>query len=363
MNQTLELLQRFSEACGPPGGEEPVARLVRDYLGPFCQLSRDGLGSVLAEKPGTSPRPRLMLAAHLDEIGFMVQSITAQGYLRLQALGGWTPSLAPGMRLLISGARGEVEGIVSTVPIHHQGDNKKEVKIEDLLVDVGAASAAEVGELGVEVGNLIVPRGGLAILNRDLYLNKAWDDRVGVAAMVTALLELRQQAHPNTIIAAATVQEEVGVRGATTAVEVVRPDAAIVLEGPPADDYPGLISEPQGAVGGGCQIRLFDPSIIVPRPFWQMAVRLAQEKDIPHQLAVRRSGSTDARVIHLAQGGIPTLILGVPVRYAHSGTGLIHRRDFDAMVALVTALIQELDQAAVQGLRCPSNTTEAAGGG
>ncbi len=351
MDVTLELLRNLSNAFGPPGGEEPVAMLVTEYLRPYCRVSRDGLGSVLGAKPGDSARPRLMLAAHMDEIGFMVQAVTAAGYCRLQALGSWTPGLVPGQRLIIQGARGSVEGIVATVPVHHQSQEKKEIKIEDLLVDVGARSAAEVRQLGVGVGDLLVPRGDFAMFNDNLYLNKAWDDRVGVAAMIAALRALPETGHPNTVVAAATVQEEVGVRGAAAAVELVRPDAAIVLEGPPADDYPGLVSEPQGAVGGGCQIRVFDPSIIVPRPFWQRAVELAREHGVTHQLAVRRSGSTDARVIHLAQGGIPTLILGVPVRYAHTGAGLIHRQDFEAMVTLVVALIRDLDASRLEKLR------------
>ena len=169
--------------------------------------------------------------------------------------------------------------------------------------------------------------------------------------MIAVLQRFQERLHPNTILAAGTVQEEVGCRGAATAVEAVRPDIAIVLEGPPADDLPGLSPDPpQGALGKGVQIRLFDPTIIVPQKFWRWVVDLAQRRNIPHQLAVRRSGATDARAIHLAHGGIPTIILGVPVRYAHSAAGMIQQQDFEAMVDLTTAIVEELDEARLQTL-------------
>jgi putative aminopeptidase FrvX len=344
MTAYVELLQTLSDGFGPPGGEGPVARLVEQYVQSFCQLSRDGLGSVLAEKAG-KPRPRLMLAAHLDEIGFMVQGVTAQGYLRLQALGGWEPAWLPGQRLIIQTAAGPWEGVVAATPIHFKKEKHKEVKVEDLLVDIGAADAAAVGAMGVGLGDLAVPRSGFAVLHDTILLNKAWDDRVGVAAMIAVLQRFQDRVHPNTIIGAGTVQEEVGSRGAACAVEAAKPDLAIVLEGPPADDQPGVTSDPpQGALGKGVQIRLFDPSIIVPQKLWRWVVELAGQRRIPYQLAVRRSGATDARAIHLAHGGIPTIILGVPVRYAHSAAGMIQYQDFAAMVDLTAAIVEELDE-------------------
>ncbi len=351
MTPFVELLRIFSESFGPPGGEGPVAQLVEQYLQPFCQLSRDGLGSVLAEKAGQHRQPRLMLAAHLDEIGFMVQGVTPQGYLRLQALGGWEPTWLPGQRLIIQTLSGPREGVVAATPVHFRKENKKELKIEDLLVDIGAATATEVQGLGVSLGDLAVPRGGFTILNDNFLVNKAWDDRVGVAALVAVLQRFQDRPHPNTILAAGTVQEEVGCRGAATAVETAKPDIAIVLEGPPADDLPGLTPDPpQGALGKGVQIRLFDPTIIVPQKFWRWVVELAQRRHISYQLAVRRSGATDARAIHLAHGGIPTIILGVPVRYAHSAAGMIQQQDFAAIVELTTAIVEELDEARLQTL-------------
>jgi endoglucanase len=349
MENLLELLKELSSCPGPPGGEEPVARIIRRRLQPDCQIQRDGLGSLIAVKKGRRKQPLIMLSAHMDEVGFMVQNITDTGYLRLQPLGGWIASHLPGQRLHIHGSKGAIEGIVASVPPHFRKEQKGELKMEDLLVDVGAASKEEVASLGLQLGDLITPLSSFAVYNNKLLANKAWDDRVGCSVMVAAIKHLTT--HPNTVVAAATVQEEVGARGAMTAVEVVKPNVAVVLEGTPADDVPGVTRDnPQGALGKGCQIRLYDPSTIIHRHFWQWVTQLAQEHNIVHQLAVRQSGATDARSIHLAQGGIPTVVLAVPVRYAHSHSGLIHLDDVQATFDLAVAILENLDAKTLKSL-------------
>ena len=349
MKDLIELLEQLSSCPGPPGGEEPVARIIRHHLEPNCEIQRDGLGSLFAVKQGNGKRPRIMLTAHMDEVGFMLQSITEAGYLRLQPLGGWIANNLPGQRLHIHGSKGVVEGIVAAVPPHFIKEQKSELKVEDLLVDVGAASTEEVTSLGLQLGDLITPASHFAIYNDRLMANKAWDDRIGCAVLVAAMKQLTT--HPNTVVATATVQEEVGSRGAVTAVEVVKPQAAIVLEGAPADDLPGIARDkPQGALGKGCQIRLYDPSTIIHRRFWQWVKELASEGNIAHQLAVRQSGATDARAIHVAQGGIPTVVLAVPVRYAHGHSGLIHIEDFHATLALTVAVLENLDKETLKSL-------------
>jgi endoglucanase len=349
MKDLVDLLQELSSCPGPPGGEEPVATIIRKHLEPSCQIQRDGLGSLIATKQGTRKQPRLMLTAHMDEVGFMLQNITDGGYLRLQPLGGWIASNLPGQRVHIHGSKGAVEGIVAAVPPHFKKEQKSELKAEDLLVDVGAASKKEIASLGLQLGDLITPVSHFAIYNKKLLANKAWDDRVGCAVLVAAMKKLNK--HPNTVVAAATVQEEVGSRGAVTAVEVTKPQAAIVLEGPPADDLPGVAKDsPQGALGRGCQIRLYDPSTIIHRSFWRWVTELAQKHKIAHQLAVRQSGATDARAIHMAQGGIPTVVLGVPVRHAHSHSGLIHLDDFQATFDLTMVILENLDNKILKSL-------------
>ena len=349
MKDMLKLLEELSSSSGPPGGEEPVAQLIRHHLQPHCKIQRDGLGSLIAAREGSKKQPRIMLTAHMDEVGFMLQNITHEGYLRLQPLGGWVAGHLPGQRLNVHGAKGSVEGIIASIPPHFIKEQKSEIKVEDLLLDVGAASKEDVASLGLQLGDLITPVSRFAVFNKKLLANKAWDDRVGCAVLVAAMKQLNK--HPNTVVAAATVQEEVGSRGAVTAVEVVRPQAAIVLEGPPADDVPGVAKDsPQGALGKGCQIRLYDPSTIIHRRFWGWTAELAKKRKIPHQLAVRQSGATDARAIHMAQGGIPTIVLGVPVRHAHSHSGLVHVDDVQATLSLTVAILENLDSKILKSL-------------
>jgi len=349
MKHMLDLLEVLSTCPGPPGGEEPVARLIRRHLEPWCKITRDGLGSLIAEKTGTRDKPRVMLTAHMDEVGFIVQNITSQGYLRLQPLGGWFAGQLPGQRLHIHGSRGPAEGIIGAVPPHFRKEEKGEIKIDELLVDVGASSPEEVESLGLRIGDLVTPVSRFAVFNNKLLANKAWDDRVGCAVLVAAMGQLGN--HPNTVVATATVQEELGSRGAVTAVEVARPQVAVVLEGPPADDFPGIAKDnPQGVLGKGCQVRLYDPSTIIHRRFWEWVIDLARERNLPHQIAVRQTGATDAKAIHLAQGGIPTVVLGVPVRHAHSHSGLIHVDDVQATLALTLAILEEIDEAVFASL-------------
>jgi endoglucanase len=342
--EACELLAELSSCAGPPSGEERVAVLIRKHLADFCQITHDGLGSLLAEKAGSQSRPRLLLAAHMDEIGFMVQSITDQGLLRLQPLGSWNTDALAATRLVIHTGKGDLPAVIPAIPPHFRKNGEDKEKQPDILADLGAFSREEVFERGVMLGDLVTPAPLFQHFTAHILANKAWDDRVGCAAMVLAMKHLVNVAHIPTVIAAATVQEEVGTRGATTAVEVARPDLAIVLEGAPADDLPGLAKDkPQGALGQGCQIRLYDPTTIINRKFWQWVQQLAADHSIPHQLAVRQSGATDARPIHISCGGIPTLILSTPVRYIHSPTALLHLGDFEATVALLKVILETLN--------------------
>jgi putative aminopeptidase FrvX len=340
----LPLLMELSSCPGPPGGEQQVARLIQSQLEDFCDIRYDGLGSLLAEKPGRLERPRLLLCAHMDEIGFMVQSITDKGFLRLQPLGSWNTLALAASRLVIHTGKGDVPGVIPAIPPHFKKQAESQRDTDEILADLGVFSRQEVQEVGVMLGDLVTPAPRFDIFGLKVVANKAWDDRAGCAAMVLAMQHLDKKVHSATVIAAGTVQEEVGGRGATTAVEVAKPDLAIVLEGAPADDLPGLAKdEPQGALGRGCQIRLYDPTTIVNRKLWQWARDLAAGHNIPHQLAVRQSGSTDARPIHVAHGGIPTLVLATPVRYIHSPVGLLHLDDFEATVALLKIIVETLD--------------------
>src|SRR5512138_756767 len=246
MDSTEQLLKELTEAHGVPGYESPIRAIVRKYMDPFGALSQDKIGSVICEKKGQSDSPRVMLAGHMDEIGFMVRQVTKEGFIKFLPLGGWFDQVLLGQRVLIKGSQGDVTGVIGAKPPHLLGpdERSKVVVRKDMYIDIGATSEAEVLLAGVQLGDPVIPAAGFEILaGGQTYLSKAFDDRVGVALMVSALEQLKGRPHANTVYAAATVMEEVGLRGASTAVEAILPDVAIILESDIAGDVPGIKPE------------------------------------------------------------------------------------------------------------------------
>ncbi len=351
--KAIKLLRALSEAHGAPGNETAVREIFQDQLpGPF---SSDRTGSICCTLPGTKEAPRIMLAAHLDEIGFAVQNITADGFIRITPLGGWWSHtlLSQRVRILTSSGK-EVIGVIASTPVHFlpQAARNKVIPLDKMLVDVGAKDKAQVtGKLGISLGDPIVPDVPFTqMANPDIAMGKAFDNRVGVATAILATQALAGKAHPNSLFSVGTAQEEVGVRGATTAARLVKPDLCLVLEGPPADDAPGFNrAESQGKLGAGVQLRLLDPTAIMNRGLTDFIQKVAKQSKIPLQIAVRSSGGTDARAVHLSDIGVPTAVLGVPARYIHNHNGLVDVNDLIAAVKLVTVLVHRLDQKVVKG--------------
>ncbi len=350
----LRLLTKLGDAHGASGCEGAVRRIFRDEVG--GDLRTDKLGSIICERKGSAEKPAIMVSGHMDEVGFAVQTITKSGLIKFTPLGGWWPHtiLAQRMRILTrSGA--EIIGAVGAKPPHFLAESERDkvMKIDDMFLDVGASSAEEATQsFGIELGDPIVPWSPFTPMhNPDLLLSKAFDNRVGMALTIQMLQMLDGQSHPNTVFGVGTVQEEVGVRGAQTAAFSVNPDAAIVLEGAPADDHPSFpVDERQGELGRGPQIRLMDPSAIMHRKFTRHVIDIARANNIPYQVAVRKSGGTDARAIHLHGAGVPTVVVSVPARYIHTHNTIIHIEDYLSALQLVLAIIQSLDETTLRGV-------------
>ncbi len=355
----IELLARLSEAHGAPGTEHAVRAIFREEVG--LPTWTDRFGNIFARRTGTRNSPRIMVTGHMDEVGFVVQAVTRGGLLKIASLGGWWSHVLLAQRVRVLTRTGEeVPGVISAKPPHFLGEAELEkvMKIEDLFIDVGAEDAAEVAEMfGIGIGDPVVPDTRfLRMRAGSLLLGKAFDNRVGLALTILSLRALATVDHPNEVVGVGTVQEEVGMRGAQTAAHEVDPDAAIVLEGTPADDFPGMPEEERQAIlGKGAQIRILDPSAILNRRFVELAVATAKRHAIPHQLAVRRSGGTDAKAIHLHARGVPTIVLGVPARYIHTPQSLIHAEDYQNTLKLVIELLRSLDPETVQGLQSYSS--------
>ncbi len=351
---SVALLQSLAEAPGASGSEAPVRAIFESQLAACGVLRRDKLGSAICARPGSGPR--VMLTAHLDEVGFAVQHITSKGYLKIVALGGWWTHNLLAQRVQVINVRGQaVLGIIASTPPHFlsEGQRDKVLPLESLFVDIGASSAQQaMEEFGIALGDPIVPVSEFTHLaNPDLVVCKAFDNRIGCAVMIETMLRLQKVKLSCALTAVGTVQEEVGCRGAVTAAASVKPDLALILEGTPADDTPGMNSEEsQGSVGRGPQIRLLDPTALMNRPLAAFLQKIAQQVNVPVQLAVRRSGGTDAKSIHLAGEGVPCVVIGVPARYIHSHNSIVSLTDYGHTIQLMVAAISALDAKTVASI-------------
>jgi endoglucanase len=354
MDSIEKLLKDLTETHGVPGYEFPIRATVRKYMQPFGKLSQDKVGSVICEKKGSAEAPRVMLAGHMDEIGFMVKQISKEGFIKFIPLGGWFDQVLLGQRVLIKTAKGDVAGVIGAKPPHllSAEERQKVVLRKDMYIDIGASSEAEVQEAGVQLGDPIVPRADFQILaNGKTYLSKGFDDRVGVALMVSALESLKDRSHPNTVYATATVMEEVGLRGATTSVELVRPDVAIILEADIAGDVPGIKPEESSVkLGGGPSLVIYDARMIPNIKLRDLVLETGRQVGVNLQLSSLEGGATDGSAIHLYKTGVPTVVLCVPARHIHSHSSIIHRSDYDDCVKLLVELITRLDKQQVEAL-------------
>lgn len=370
-SEAERLLEAYTNAPGAPGHEDVVRRLFHDELAAASDkhgFSTDGNGSIMCRRlQDPEESPRVMLTAHMDEVGFMVQNITVEGFLRLAPLGGWWTHTLPGQGVEVITADGSrIPGCIGATPPHmlKEQDRNKVMELDTLYVDIGATGREEATEtFGVQLGDSIIPATRFTRLrNPDLLMAKAFDNRVGMALLTQAMQEHCDAALSCRLLGVATVQEEVGCRGAKTAAALARPDVALVLEGPPADDMPGANrDEAQGVLGNGVQIRLLDPRAISSRRLSELAIRTAREEAIPHQVTVRRGGGTDASAIQLHDLGVPAVVLGVPARYIHSHHSIIHLQDYLAALALVEALLKRMDRVTVAGLTGFLETESASG--
>jgi len=348
-----QMVIELSEAFGPSGFEGEVRQKIESFVGNYTNVTYDQFGSLIAVHSGVSVYPKVMLAAHMDEVGLMVRGILPGGELRAVMLGSWWPPALLAQPVVIRSCGGDHLGVIGAKPPHYlrEDERNRQLKLDDLYIDVGARSAAEVQAMGIKPGDPVVPAVKTRPLSgQSVYMGKAFDDRVGCVVLANVLQSLDAR-HPNQVVGVATVQEEVGLRGAKAISPVVQPDICIVLEGVPADDFPGG-SIVQGRMGGGPQIRRFDPTMIANQALVNLMVDTAEQCGIPYQIAVRESGGTDASAVQVhTPGGVPTTVIGIPVRYAHSHHGMIDIRDVAHTVTLVKAVIDRLDEKTVNHLK------------
>ncbi len=350
-----KLLKRLTESFGPSGFEREPASIVKGEMeswGDSSEVSK--LGSVVFKRKGTSESPRVLLAGHIDEVGFCVTGIHETGFLTFTPLGGWFDQVLLGQRVIIRTREGKLQGVIAATPPHllPEEERKKVIKIKDMYIDIGTSSKEESQGLGVRIGDPVMPLSPFSVLRGgEVAMGKAFDDRIGAFISMEVVRELGQGdiSHPNQVIGAATTQEELGARGAKTVANQVKPDACLVVEADISGDVPGCSEKIAPAkMGQGPAILTYDRSMVPNQALKEFVISVAEEEDIPHQLSIVTKGGTDAGVIHVSGAGCPSLVIGIPTRHIHSHVGLLSLKDAESAISLVTQVVNRLDARTVE---------------
>lgn len=339
----VETLENLSNANGVTGRENQVRELMKQYLKPYVdEIREDKLGNLIAVKRGRKDALTVMLAAHMDEVGLMVKNIKKKGFLQFTKIGGIDDRLLLAQNVIVHTDKGPLRGVVGSRPVHIQTDEerKKVINSDKLFIDIGAKNKEEAEKMGVQVGDVVSFDTKFACLGNNLVLGKAFDNRVGCAVLVEVMKRLKNSSC--NVYAVGTIQEEVGLRGATIAAFHVEPDVGIALDTTVAGDTPGVgEGEAPAKMGEGPVFTVADAGLISHPKVLRLLIESAKEKKIPYQLETGIRGSTDAAKIALSRGGVPSGVISVPARYIHSPAAIISLDDVENAVALAIAAIEK----------------------
>lgn len=355
VDTTEQLLKELTEANGVSGYESEVrAIMTREMKKTTDSIEYDRLGSVLGIKKGTADKPRVLVAGHMDEIGFMVKEITEEGYIKFLPLGGWWGHVALGQRMRIITTKGPVLGIIGSTPPHMLDPEarKKVLEIKDMFIDVGVQEKFDVRKkLGIRQGDPIIPDSDFTVMgNAKMYVAKAFDNRMACAVVLDVLKAFKTAKHPNTILGAGTVQEEVGLRGAQTIAHIGDPDVAIIVDTGIGQDIPPEGFKKAEKLGAGPAMLIYDAGMIPNLKLRDLAIDIAEKNKIPFHLTYMERGATDGGRVHISRAGVPSIVIGPAVRYIHSHNSMMYRTDYDNTVKLVCELIKKLDAKTAKGL-------------
>lgn len=347
--QRFELIKKLTEVQSVSGFEQYIRETVREEMTPYVdEIQQDGLGGIFGmRKAETEGAPKLMIAAHMDEVGFMLASITDEGFFRVVPLGGWNPQVVAAQRFTLQTKSGDYPVVSSSIPPHLlRGKEGNSQKVTDILFDGGFSSKEEAEEFGVRPGDTIVPDvETIKMANGKTILGKSWDNRYGVAVLLEALRDVKDEKLPNHLIAGANVQEEVGLRGTKGAVRKFNPDIFFAVDCSPADDVYGG-KDAFGKIGEGVLIRIQDPGFIISKEMREFLLDTAETHNIPYQYFVSKGG-TDAGAAHQLNEGIPSGVIGMCARYIHTHQTLFHIDDYEAALEMVKQVILSMDQSTV----------------
>ncbi|MCA1056854.1 M42 family metallopeptidase [Rossellomorea aquimaris] len=350
---TLDLFKTLTELPGAPGNEHAVRQFMREQLEQYSdEIVQDRLGGIFGVKRGKAEDPVVMVAGHMDEVGFMVTNITDNGMLRFQTLGGWWSQVLLAQRVQIITDNGPVIGVIGSIPPHLLGEEqrRKPMDMKNMLIDIGADSKENALEIGIKPGQQIVPICPFTpMANEKKILAKAWDNRYGCGLSIELLKELQGVELSSTLFSGATVQEEVGLRGAQTAANMINPDLFFALDASPANDMSGDKNE-FGQLGKGALLRILDRSMVTHKGMREFVLDTAESNDIPYQYFVSQGG-TDAGRVHMSNEGVPSAVVGICSRYIHTHASMIHVDDYAAAKELIVKLVKQCDRSTIESIK------------
>ena len=354
-DKTLAMINELSNAPGVSGFEDEAVSVIRRHGEGLGEWAEDAMRNLYLRRRGNKAgQPVLLLDAHSDEVGFLVRSIRPNGLLEFVTLGGWVPYNVPAHKVLVRNKDGKwTPGIVASKPPHFlsEAEKKQVPDISEMVIDIGSSSEQETREkYRVAIGAPVVPDVAFEYnADHDIMMGKAFDDRLGCAAILSVLRELEGAELGVELVAGFAVQEEMGLRGATVTAQTVKPDLAVCFEGSPADDTLGSSSTIQTAVKKGPMLRHFDMRMITNPRFQRFALNTAESKGIPCQEAVRTGGGTNAGIIHVSGKAVPSIVIGLPVRYIHTHYSIASYCDFENSVRLGCEVIRNLNKDVING--------------
>lgn len=345
MTREIQLLEKLSNAFGPSGLEDEVVHILRKELEKCADETQgDKLGNVMFYHEGKKGYPRVMLSAHMDEVGFMITYVEDSGFLRFDTW-GITNNIMPGQRVVFKGERGFIRGIIGTKPPHIMttDEQNKIVPKEDLFIDIGADNIAQANMKGADVGMMGVFDVEFIDLGDGYFRGKALDDRAGCVVLAETFKALQDS--PYNVVAVGSVQEELGIRGARTAAWQVEPDIGLALEGTFVADVPGTRPDRVSSkIKGGPVLTIMDRATFTHPHILKTLIKTAKQKAIPFQFKKVPVGGTDAGAIHLTKAGVPSGTVAVPCRYIHGPVSIIHIDDLKNTIRLVTEFTKAISE-------------------
>lgn len=350
---TLSLFKTLTELPGAPGNEHAVRAFMKKELASYSdEIVQDGLGSIFGLKKADQDAPVIMAAGHMDEVGFMVTDITKNGMIRFQTLGGWWSQVLLAQRVEVITNGEPIVGVIGSIPPHllSEGNRSKPMDIKNMLIDVGADDRKDAESMGIRPGQQIVPICPFTpMANNKKILAKAWDNRYGCGLSIELLKELKDVNLGSTLYSGATVQEEVGLRGAQTAANLIKPDLFFAMDASPANDMSGDKKE-FGQLGKGTLLRILDRSMVTHRGLREFILDTAETNKIPYQYFVSQGG-TDAGRVHMSNEGVPSAVIGICSRYIHTHASMIHIDDYAAAKELLVKLVKSCDRSTIESIR------------